>query len=551
MTYTITDDNLDTCWYEYDGSNNTFSCSTGVLSTEYFNYSANENSLTVWANDTAGNTNSSTATFNYYILENSQTYNSNSVEGFPEEYIVNVSYDSSKYFLSGDIYYNGTTYAGTPSGTGNTRIISRTITTPSITTERDFEFYWRIGLTNSTGTKHVTSLTNNQTITPTNMSLFGSPHTVAFINFTAYDEKTLAQINATLETTFIYKAKGGEVQKIFSYSDTAEDKGEWSFSFNPSDKGYSLDAILEVNNKGYYPRFYNFKNLELSNDTTTFNLYLLNTTDSTSYIIRVKDEDYLPYVGVEVWIQRYYPSTNTWRTIEIDGTNEDGEIVGHLYSEEAKYRFKIYEEGVLIHTTEETLVYCSSIPCTIEIIVARVWENVLDDYKITGLTATISYITGTQDVEYTYSDTSGKFTQARLYVFKQAWGESYPTIICNKTSTSSTAVLSCDLTGSVNGSYIASGYLTRTDMSERKVVETVFKKAISVVEEVGLEGVLWSIFLLIGIMMLGVYKPSLGIIFGAMGVLLLGVLNLVSIPVTAVVAVIGIAIVLLVGVRKE
>ncbi len=59
LNTTITDTNLDTCWYEYAGSNTTFVCATGVLNEEDITTIASETDIRVWANDSLGNTNSS------------------------------------------------------------------------------------------------------------------------------------------------------------------------------------------------------------------------------------------------------------------------------------------------------------------------------------------------------------------------------------------------------------------------------------------------------------------------------------------------------------
>ena len=84
-------------------------------------------------------------------------------------------------------------------------------------------------------------------------------------------------------------------------------------------------------------------------------------------------------------------------------------------------------------------------------------------------------------------------------------------------------------------------------MVERKAI----LKIRDIVGTIGLEGVLWSFFLLIGILMLGVYRPSLGIIFGMVGVFLMSRLQLMQISVTAIVAIVGIGLILLLEVRKQ
>lgn len=553
LNVTFTDAGLDTCWYNYNGTNITLSCSSGVKVTETFNlldYGAEQN-LTIWANDSNGNLASELVEWDYKIFQKGLTYESSVVEGDTAEHSINISYDSDNYIASGNIFYNGTEYSGTKTGTGDDIVISREITAPSVDAITNVSFYWEIGITNSTGTYYINTSNYNQTINILNMSETGSPHTPAFINFTAYDEQTLEEINATLDLTLNYKTKTGTVDNDFSFSDQTENNSRWSFALDPSDKTYLLDAVLQIDATDYTQKFYNFKGLEVTNTTTEFDLFLLNTSASTTFIIKVKDEDYLPISDVEVWTQRYYPSTNEWETIEIDVTNSEGETTQHFFTEDAKYRFKIYEDGTLIHTTEETLIYCEQTPCTVEITLPSDYYKLIDEYgKYGDLDSSITYDETSKDVEFSYSDTSGNFTSSRLHVIRSNYGNSSINAICNITGSSSTAILTCDLTGELNGTYIASGYITRNGV-EKLTNRIILKKDISIVEEVGLDGVLWSVFILIGIMMLGVYRPSLGIIFGSMGVVMLSLLNLISIPMMAIIAIVGIAIILLIGVKRQ
>jgi hypothetical protein len=56
LLYSITDDNLASCFYEYNGSNNTITCGEGL--TEDITTTLSKLNIKVWANDTAGNYNS-------------------------------------------------------------------------------------------------------------------------------------------------------------------------------------------------------------------------------------------------------------------------------------------------------------------------------------------------------------------------------------------------------------------------------------------------------------------------------------------------------------
>ncbi len=60
LNYTISETNIDTCWYEY---NSTITTLGGCTNTSFTALNNQQSTLTLWINDTAGNTNSSSVTF--------------------------------------------------------------------------------------------------------------------------------------------------------------------------------------------------------------------------------------------------------------------------------------------------------------------------------------------------------------------------------------------------------------------------------------------------------------------------------------------------------
>jgi hypothetical protein len=66
LNVTVTDasDHLDSCWYEYNYTLNYFNCSEN----QTFNYIPDQNTLTVYANDTLGNEGSESVNWDYKIL---------------------------------------------------------------------------------------------------------------------------------------------------------------------------------------------------------------------------------------------------------------------------------------------------------------------------------------------------------------------------------------------------------------------------------------------------------------------------------------------------
>ena len=551
LNWTVTDTNFGfgSVWFNYNGTNITLDGSSNE--TNFILESGNTN-LTFYANDSVGNVNETVWEWTYTLFINSEAYVSSTVEGATNSFTTNITYDSSKWnVISGNLWYNHTEYPGTKTGTGNEAIFTSNVAAPNLDAPTNVSFNWRIGTTNSTDTYYANLTSNNQTVSIINMSLCGYPYTVPYLNFTLYNEATLAELNGSISLTFDYRQTNATIVNEFNFEDTNNNQSKFNFCIDPSDQIYKIDSVLEYYATGYTHKFYNFEGIDFTNTTTEIGLYLLNESSSTSFVIEVKDSSYQPLVGVEVYIPRYDVGTGTWFTSEIAVTDSDGETIQHIYTEDALYRFKIYRSGTLLYTSPSKIIACPTTPCTVTIIVSEAFTNPLNTFTPLGdLTSSLTYDKSTYIVTYTYSDTSGEFTQGRLLVKQSTPGLSGIVAACNTTSSSSSAVLTCDLSAETNGTYVATGYITR-GTTEQMVERKVFNKIRSIVAGIGVDGVLWSIFFLIGILMLGVYRPSLGIIFGIVGVLMLWMLQLMEISITAIVALVGIAVILLLEVRKE
>jgi len=554
VNWTVSDTNLDSCIVNYNGSNSTVVCAD---LNDSFVLVDGVYTATVWANDTVNNWGFDTQTWSYEVFETSNTYEASVVESSSNNFDIGLNYTSTDWNnIAANIWYNNTKYAATKIGSGNSVNFTRNITAPPVGTARNKSFHWEVNLINVTGTYSHNSSSVNQLVSPINVSICGHPHTVPYINFTIYDEETLVETNGTIELTFTYRGVNALASsaKTFSFSNTTGNESRYSFCFNPADQNYTVDSILQYTAPGYTNKFYNFEGIVFSNVTTEAGLYLLDSDNSTSFIIEVKDENYQALTGVEVYIQRYYPNINTWYTLEIVTTDNEGETVQHIYTEDALYRFKIYDNGELQYTSIPKLIICPEQPCTVKIVLSKTLPSSLQDFEeLEELVSSLNYDSSTHQVTFTYTDTSGNFTQARLYVIRRNMGTVGIGHSCNITSTSDSAALggvNCDLTSSTNGTYIATGYIRRGG-NEIIIERNLYSKERDVVGALGTNGILLGFFFLIGIVMLGVYRPSLGIIFCILGIFLLQLLHIMDVSVTFLVAIIGIGAIILLEIRKQ
>lgn len=551
LNFTATDSNLDKVWYNYNGTNITIAGATsGVANLSNITLSTKKN-VTIYANDTAGNLNTSLFSWNYQLFENNQWYSASTEETSTESFVINVDWNQTLHnLITGTLYYDGTPYTASRSGTGSNVNLSVAITIPNVDADVNKSFYWSIGLVNSSGTKTITTNTLNQTVRVLNMSLTGFPETVPFINFTVYDEETGNELNASFEATFTYSAVGASSTNSFSYEDTTGNTSRYSFAFDPADISYNLDTNIRISATGYATRYYNWEDLTVSNTTTLKSLYLLDATLATSFIIEVIDAGYNPITGAVVEVERYQEGLGSWINTEVITTNSEGKaIAAHIVTEDAQYRFKVYQNGVSVLNSSATTIACEATPCTVQLVVPGNIPTGLDELE--DLDTSLTYSTTTNIFTFTYEDTSSTFSSAYLKVYRFDIGNaSNNALVCWENGTTSAEVLACDISSLANGTYKAEGYIVRSDTGEHFVEYLYGYVGDTIYNRVGIEGVLWAFFLFIGIVMAGVLRPALGIIFGIVGVVGLSLLNIISIGITAIVAIIAIGIILLMNLKN-
>ena len=187
---TSTDANLDTCWYDYDFTNTTYTCNSGVINVTL----TAQRNVTAWANDTIGNENSSIRIFDFLVFENSQTFNVSSFETASETFILNITTNGTTP-SSAELIYNGTTFSSATitNTAGDNFNITRTIGIPILNGTKSFFFNITIGET------ELSTTTQNQIINVTNFTLCGaSPQDTPFINITFKNETTNEEIIVTV-----------------------------------------------------------------------------------------------------------------------------------------------------------------------------------------------------------------------------------------------------------------------------------------------------------------------------------------------------------------
>jgi len=215
LNYSISDTNLDACWYSYNGTNTTIgNCSANTN----FTYSFGKNNLTLYANDSVGNTNSSFTSWSAKIIENSQTFSATTVEGSIESFYANMTLAEGIEISSATLIYNGESETASIDSSGTIRILGVTgFEIPSQSVETNISFYWSLVLDDAS----IINLTaRNQTVTTINLDNCSS-YSFQLFNLSLYDEELLTPVLGTIQLYY-------EILNVPNYNTVQNYSGEFT-----------------------------------------------------------------------------------------------------------------------------------------------------------------------------------------------------------------------------------------------------------------------------------------------------------------------------------
>lgn len=271
LNFTITDNiGLNQCWYQYNGVNNTISCSA---TTTPINITNLLNTLTFYANDSAGNLNSSSISWEYKVFQNSQSYNSSTYETSRENFITNISYNNTLFsFSSANLIFYNQSYSVTPSVSGNSLYFTKEISIPTLNT--NVTSYWNFRFSNSSGIYNFNSTAFNVSINSISFDLCNSTLTVPYINYNFTYETNNSLTTSTFYGQFQYSLGSTLINKTLVYQNTTENN-KYTFCFSPSTKTFYLTSNIQYANYNSPTRVYYTSSQLLTNTTSNINLTLL------------------------------------------------------------------------------------------------------------------------------------------------------------------------------------------------------------------------------------------------------------------------------------
>lgn len=372
----------------------------------------NRHGLYTWSY-TCSDNQSNTVTINdqqlieYYSINN-ETFDSTAVEGQEVTFNINVSLVDGN-LTRALLYYNNTNYSGSwTTENATTFIISRTITIPSGTVNKNdyATFFW-----NFTGTNNFNGTFNNQSVL--NMSVgscSGTGLNQMILNYTLYDEENQSKMKGDIQTDLTISSIT-DPSMNWTYSNKTTDWYEFVVCIPNNTLNYTnfrLDSTTTYKETGWVEEYHYFDNYNLTNLTIPINtnLYDLLGVDSTSFLFTVYDSYYLGLEEAIVEVWRYYVGDGLFKNVEMAKTNSEGQTRVHLVTEDIEYYFIIKKDGETLYLSPRSFALCIATPCQVNLYIGGGVGDFDDFYNIDNLifNLTTSDISGEVDFTFTKLD---------------------------------------------------------------------------------------------------------------------------------------------------
>lgn len=500
-------------------------------------------------------TNCSFAATNYtfmilpFSLVNS-TFNASVYETSRQLFQINFTTFPNILTANANLIYNGSLYQGTTSCTtsglcGSTVRLDIPLITLSTETKN---LFWSV--TTFDGSTSVNSNLTPQTqqVVRTFLEICDATYTTRALNFTAYDEQNNTIVSPFLfQATFMHWLGSGTVKRNTSFN--LLNTTEVDLCIQPGNVTFKADADIEYNNVAnstlYNTRNYYLENASLTNNTNNIPLYLLKSVSSTSFILSVVDQDSRAVEGVLIYIQRYYPGTNIYNTVQIARTDTNGKSIGFFETETVEYKFILVKDGVVLLNTDKRKIFPESSPFTINFRVGSSLGNIFSPYQNqSNLFYTLDYNETLQMVTYTYIDTSGTTNYGRLLVQLNNPSSGMQTI-CDINSTQISATLECNVTG-YSGNIIAKGYISRSPEVLVGLINFVTEIARDIFSTLGL---VMAFIIVLAVALITVNNPIVQIVSVDFTILALSMIGLVTLSPIFIFGIISISTIIIVVLR--
>ena len=376
-------------------------------------------------------------------------------------------------------------------------------------------------------------LSENETITVYKAQITDCSIGTNAITYTGYNETDVnTKLNYSLDSSiWVYANQSlNGYYTVFSSNNTGTD--HYTFCIYPAWATVYVNSWQEYGNTDTNRRAYFLDNATVSNSTSAVGLYMLSTADDQLIQVTLKDEYASPYADAYLYFNRYYVAENTYRTVAMCKTDENGQCNTYLAPNDVWYRIQVIKDHDVKYTFSPQTVSCdtTAATCTLSLSTTSTgsygeWFDYNDQVAYS-----CNWNNATNVTSCTVTDTSGLMKYARLIVKKE--GLFTPTTECDTTASGASVTLICPLTNP-NGNYAYT--LVAHFYDEQVLTDGAFTAGSP--DEYGNAGLFASAIMVIAMGLIGAWSAPVAVILSIAALVLSAAMHLVYIQYAALVAI--------------
>lgn len=457
INITFTDTNLDDCWINYNGTNQTFDCTSGIDSPVNFTLQYNLYNATIWANDTLGNENSSFVSWDYRVFETNRTFSNETLSGSIEDFSINVTLGNETEIVSAIFVYNGTNISSVITSIGNFRLITiDDFEIPIFSSAENISFYWEILLSDGT---NFSTYTSTHLVSVLNLDNC-STYTFQLANISLFDEETLQLIIGDIEVYYsiLNKPNYNSIKNLSGIFENISNTLICS-DLNLSNQNLAYSTEIRYSSEkglfddvGYAKEFYHIQKADIG-ELITISLYDLHLNETTEFEIEYQNEDLVRVANAVVQLQRKYIAEDIYRVVEAPITSNEGTAILHIDLNTNKYKITIIKDGVVLDIFDNIVFVCDNVlsgQCEQKLYGSIDPTNDIPLETIQDFSYTLSEVNNTITIDF--SIPSGVPSNINFLMYQS--DQFGTTTLCNRTIISSAGSTSCIYNNTITDSYL-------------------------------------------------------------------------------------------------
>ncbi len=357
LNVTFTDEHLDSCWYNYNGTNVSIDgCVSGVKNSTQFILEDNNLNITLYSNDTTGALTIEFIEWEYLFKYWIINFTSPKYESTQGNFILNTSLKEGETIEEAIFEYNGTNYStGIIVSNGN-YFVTSSITLPSIDVDTNFTFSFFLVVDGIT----YNFLEETQEVLSVNFITCVAAEDL-LINISLFDEEFKTNISGDIELNIQIYSKTSD-NLVANLNNSFENIHSQEICLSPEESfpDLYLDAEIRYFKEGYTTEFYYIQKADLADYPINLSLFDLNQNDSTEFSVTYKNNAFIFVEGAIIQLQRKYIGEDIYEVVEAPITGDGGSSVLHIDLNTNRYRASVVKDGELLDFFENIVFNCDN-----------------------------------------------------------------------------------------------------------------------------------------------------------------------------------------------